>query len=91
MGAHIVTLAGCTDAELAAEADRRTADKDQGRPTKRGAPDWDTLLDAVDLGIATAIKDRRNDDDFSHMVYEATMDAIFVDYWAWTSTRSWNR
>lgn len=68
---------------LAAEIERRKKAAAASLPLRRSPPDFQRLIECINLGERDLLEKKYQDDDFDHYVYEAAMDAIYVDYWGW--------
>jgi hypothetical protein len=59
-------------------------------PIPIAQPDFTELAKIVTGGVRQSIKDKYEDDDFQHYVYEAAMEAIYgPDYFKWRNSRRW--
>jgi len=85
-----MSLKDVSDEELAAEIERRRRERNKAMPEKRATPDWSGLLETIDSGVKSAIECESEDGDFEHYVYEAAMEAVFVDYFEWRNSREWD-
>lgn len=61
--------------ELEAELARRQSL--QGVPEPLENPDFSELIECVKNGVQEMINKQYEDDDFSHFVYEAAMEAVY--------------
>lgn len=83
--------------ELKSELERRQGtvkdddeDTDIPPPEPLDNPDFSALIECVTEGLAQSISDKYEDDDFSHYVYEAAMEAVYGrGFWDWRNAQSW--
>lgn len=53
-------------------------------PKALAKPDFTALISTIEYGVKQTAQDRHEDDDFSHYVYEAAMEAVYGQaYWEW--------
>lgn len=75
-----------SDAELQAELKRR----EELAPIPVDEPSYVELRKTIIGGVEQAIKDKREDEDFEHYVYEVAITAVYGrKYWTWRNQQPW--
>jgi len=78
-----------SDEELEAELERRKKVKN-APPVPLDQPNFEPLRKMIIEGTRESIENESEDDDFSHYVYEAAMDAVYgKNFWVWRNKQDW--
>lgn len=80
-------LSKFTAEELKAELKNREKKAKFARPVMLDNPDYTSLRTCIAAGIEKMIEDEFEDEDFSHFVYEAAIEAVYgKEYWTWRAS-----
>lgn len=83
-----MNIADISTEELQKELERRE-DTKKG-PAPLTVPNWTKLQQTVVDGIQKCIEEKYMDEDFTHYVYEAAMEAVYGDdFWKWRNKQKW--
>lgn len=83
----MIDLSKISGDELQAELDRRRS-VPPALPIPLSNPDFTKLRDMIVAEATTTQEKNGEDDDFSHYVYEAAMEAVYGPdaYWDWVNS-----
>lgn len=85
----MVDLKDASIDELEEELERR---QNKLPPTPIAQPNFGPLQKMIIESINESIKDKDEDEDFEHYVYEAAIEAVYgKGFWDWYNEQSWAR
>jgi hypothetical protein len=76
-------------ADLRTELERREKEASKA-PLPLAHPDFSALVKTITDGVARAVDEEYEDEDFKRYVYEAALTAVYGGtYWKWRNERKW--